>query len=113
MTEQKKAKKTELGLQPNVAGLLCYLFGFISGIIFIVLEKKNKFVRFHALQSIVAFGALFMLGIVGPFIPLVGWMLIPLLAITYIVLWFVLMIKAYKGEMYKLPIAGDIAEKNS
>ena len=104
--------KTSTGLQPNVAGLLCYLIGFITGIIFILIEKENKFVRFHAMQSIVTFAALFLLGIILPFIPFLGLILLPLLWIANIVLWILLMVKAYQGEQFKLPLAGDFAEKN-
>ncbi len=110
--EQKDLGTTEVGLQPNVAALLCYLLGFVSGIIFIVLEKNNKFVRFHAMQSTVVFGGLFVFSIVLPFVPVLGWILIPIVGVLNIVLWVILMVKAYKGECFKLPLAGDIAEKN-
>ncbi len=103
--------KTSTGLQPNVAALLSYLLGFVTGIIFILVEKENKFVRFHAMQSIVTFGALFVLQAALPIIPFLGWILIPFVAILNLVLWILLMVKSYKGEMFKLPIAGDIAEK--
>ncbi len=53
--------KTSLGLEENIEGVLCYLLGFITGIAFYLLEKENKFVRFHAMQSIIVFGALFIL----------------------------------------------------
>ncbi|MFC1704546.1 DUF4870 domain-containing protein [Candidatus Omnitrophota bacterium] len=114
MTSEKKSLgTTELGLQPNAAALLSYLLWFITGIIFIVLERKNKFVRFHALQSIIVFGFLFGLGIILPFIPLMGWFLIPIVWITSLILWVILMVKAYQGELFKLPVVGDIAEKSS
>lgn len=109
----KDLGKTSTGMQANVAGLLCYLVGFISGIIFFLIEKENKFVRFHAMQSIVTFGSLFVLGIILPFIPFIGIVLVPIIWVVNVVLWIVLMIKAYQGETFKLPIAGDIAEKNS
>ena len=59
----KDLGKSSLGLDPNVAALLSYLGGFVSGIIIFVLEKDNKFVRFHAMQSLILFGALFVLQI--------------------------------------------------
>ena len=105
--------KTSTGMQPNVAALLSYLLGFITGIIFYLIEKENKFVRFHAMQSMVTFGGLFVLGLVLAVIPVIGWGLMPILWVVETVLWILLMIKAYQGEMFKLPIAGDIAEKNS
>ena len=51
--EKKDLGETSIGMQPNLAGLLCYFFGFITGLVFYLIEKKNKFVRFHAMQSMV------------------------------------------------------------
>jgi uncharacterized membrane protein len=104
--------KTSMGLDANVAALLSYLAGFITGIIFFVLEKENKFVRFHAMQSIIVFGAFFVLQMVMVF-TIIFIVLIPVINIAAVILWVILMIKAYNGEMYKLPVIGDIAEKNS
>ena len=114
--------KTQLGLEENLEGALCYLFGFITGIVFYVMEPKNKFVRFHAMQSIVIFLPLMILGFIlssiGWFIFLGPvWIIISLLTwitwILFFVLWLILMLKAYSGKKFKVPIAGDIAEKNS
>ena len=85
----------------------------VAGLIFFLLEKENKYIRFHAMQSIVVFGALTVASIVLGFIPVVGWVLGTILGIGGFVLWILLMVKAYQGEKFKLPIAGDIAEKNS
>lgn len=109
----KDLGKTSTGLQANVAALLSYLVGFVTGIVFILVEKENKFVRFHAMQSIVVFGFLFVLQAILPVIPVIGWVLIPLVSLTGLVLWIILMIKSYQGEIFKLPIAGDIAEQKS
>ena len=109
MTEAKE--KTSMGLEANLAGLLCYVLGWVTGIIFFVLEKENKFVRFHAMQSILVFGAFTVVSIILNFIPFVGWILGTILGILAFVLWIILMVKAYRGEMYKLPVAGDIAER--
>jgi uncharacterized membrane protein len=103
--------KTSTGLEENVAGLLCYLLGFITGILFFIIEKENSFVRFHAMQSIITFGAIFVLSIVLGFIPIIGWILALLFPFVALALWIILMVKAYQGERYKLPIVGDIAEK--
>lgn len=103
--------KTALGIDENIEGLLCYVLGFITGILFLVLEKENKFVRFHAMQSIVTFLAFLVVSIVLGFIPFLGWILSVLIGLVALVLWLLLMFKAYQGEMYKLPIAGDMAEK--
>jgi uncharacterized membrane protein len=107
--------KTSTGLQPNVEALLCYVAWWITGIIFLILEKDNQFVRFHAIQSIVVFGALWILGIVFSvflgFIPVIGWLIGTLIWILTVILWIVLMYKAYQGQKYKVPIAGNIAEQ--
>lgn len=98
------------GLEPNIAGLLCYLGGWITGIIFLIIEPKNRFVRFHALQSIVTFAALTVAGVMFGWIPFVGSALGTLIGILSFVLWILLMVKAYQGELYKLPVAGPVAE---
>ncbi len=111
MSESKG--KTSTGMEQNLAGLLCYVLGWITGIIFLLLEKDNRFVRFHAIQSIVVFGAFTVLEIILGFIPVIGWILTSLLGLLAFILWIVLMVQAYGGKMYKLPVAGDIAERNS
>lgn len=107
---EKDLGKTSTGIQANAAGLLSYLLGFVTGIIFLVIEKENKFVRFHAMQSTIASGALFVLQIVLGYIPFLV-MLSPLVGLLGIALWIILMIKAFQGETFKLPVIGDIAEK--
>ena len=109
----KQLGTTDTGIKPNVAALLAYLLGFVTGLIFLLIEKNNKFVRFHALQSIVVFGIIFIAQWIISFIPAVGVIVSGLLSILGVVLWVVLMVKGYQGEKYKLPWAGDIAEKNS
>jgi uncharacterized membrane protein len=104
--------KTSTGLNQNVAGLLCYLVGWITGLIFFLIEKDNRFVRFHAMQSMMTFGALTVLFIVLGFIPFIGPMLFPILGLVQLVLWILLMVKAYQGERFKLPVIGDLAEQN-
>jgi len=106
----KELGKSSTGLQPNVAALLSYVAGFITGIIFFVLEKENKFVRFHAMQSIITFGALFVLQMACVFLVFLV-VLVPILNLIGLILWIILMIKAYQGEMFKLPVIGNIAEQ--
>jgi uncharacterized membrane protein len=105
--------KSSTGLDDNVAGLLSYLFGWITGLIFLLVEKDSKFVRFHAIQSIVVFGTITVASILFRFIPFIRWFLQIALSILALVLWIILMIKAYQGEKYRLPWAGDIADKNA
>ena len=113
MEEEKDLGKCSTGIQPNVAALLSYVLGFVTGIIFYVIEKENKFVRFHAMQSIIVFGAFFVAQFILVFIPIIGWILAVLIPIAAFILWVILMVKAYQGEFYKLPVAGDVAEKHS
>jgi uncharacterized membrane protein len=103
--------KTSVGLEPNVASLLCYTVGWITGIVFFILEKENKLVRFHALQSIIVFGAITIASALLDWIPIVGGFFAAVIGIIAFVLWIVLMVKAYQGEKYKIPLAGDFAEK--
>jgi len=110
-------EKTSTGLAENVAGLLCYVLGWVSGIVFILIEQENKFVRFHAMQSIVTFGSItvisIVLSILGliPFIGVLFDILGYIVGLIAFVLWIVLMVKAYQGVKYKLPWTGDFAEK--
>lgn len=118
-------KTTTLDIGERAEGTLCYFLLFISGIIFLIIEKNNKFVRFHALQSIATFLPLYIIAseiekIIS--MPAVGFsMNFFMLSIVTIalsamwlliaVLWLLLMYKASKGEKYKIPIIGRIAEK--
>jgi len=104
------SSESTVNLSPNVTGLLCYLGVWITGIIFFILEQKNKWVRFHAAQSIVVFGALFIAGAIFGWIPFFGHVFSAILGITGFVLWIVLMVKAYHGERYRIPIAAELAE---
>ena len=107
------ASPTE-GLQENVAGLLCYLLGWVTGIIFLLIDKR-PWVKFQAAQSIVLFGGLtalrialaFMSGLFGGFF---GWGLSSILALVGVILWIMLMVKAYQHETFRVPIVADIAD---
>ena len=113
--ENKDLGATSTGIQPNVAGLLCYLLGWVTGLIFFLIEKDNKFVRFHAMQSMIVFGGLTVLNIVFSMLfALSGlFFIFKLIYLAGLALWIVLMVKAYQGESFKIPVAGDIAEQNS
>ncbi|MBN1374778.1 MAG: DUF4870 domain-containing protein [Dehalococcoidia bacterium] len=103
--------KSSTGLEENVAGLLCYVVGWITGLIFFLIEKDSKFVKFHGMQSIITFGGLMIVSWILANIPVIGWIIGLLLSVLAFVLWIVLMIKAYQGQKYKLPGIGDLAEK--
>ena len=104
-------QSTSTGMDPKMAALLSYLFGWVTGLIFYLIEKEDEYVRFHAMQSIITFGALNVLAIVAGVIPVIGLIISILIAPVSLVLWILLMIKAYQGEKYKLPVVGDMAEK--
>jgi uncharacterized membrane protein len=108
------------GLTDNVAGALAYVT-IIPAIVFLVLEPFNKkrFVRFHAFQCLffaVAWTALWIvLAFIGH-IPFLGWATIivwPLISLLGFVVWLILVIKAYQGQMFKLPVIGDMAEQQA
>jgi len=105
-------EKTAAGLDQNVAGALAYALGWITGVLFLVTEPANKFVRFHAVQSVVVFGGLSVAWFIALSIPFIGWVIaVIVIPVVSIVLWLTLMFKAYNGERFKVPFAGDIAEQ--
>ena len=99
------------GLPEHIAGLLCYLLGWVSGLIFYLIERESDFVKYHATQSILVFGALTLTGIVLGGVPFIGMLIAPLLSILTLALWIILMIRAFQHVRYKLPWFGDLAEK--
>lgn len=106
----EEKEKSSTGLDENVAGFLCYLFGFITGIVFLVVEKKSSFVKFHAMQSTITFLSLFVISIILGWIPIIGLLVYPIWVLS-LILWLILMIKALRGERYSLPIVGKMAEE--
>jgi len=104
-------ERTSTGLAENVAGLLCYVLGWVSGIVFILIEQENKFVRFHAIQSIIVFGSLSIASAVLTWLPFIGVFFAWLIGVLGFILWIVLMVKAVLGTKYKLPWAGNFAER--
>lgn len=108
------------GLANNMAGALAY-FTFIPAIVFLVLEpyNKNRFIRFHAFQCLFLTAVMFALGIalgIVALIPVIGLVTIPLHFVIWIgafVLWIILVLKAYQNQMFKLPVIGDMAEKQA
>jgi uncharacterized membrane protein len=110
------------GLASNVAGALAYSLGIITGVIFLAVEKENRFVRFHAAQSIaitlvltIASIGLSVLSTALMFVPILGWIVALLLSVglmfAVFVLWVLLMWRAYQGREWEAPIAGGIARK--
>ncbi|MFC2045473.1 DUF4870 domain-containing protein [Chloroflexota bacterium] len=114
-------------LKPNTAGLLCYLGIWVTGIIFLIIEKKNRFVRFHAMQSLIVFGILQIVigiaeGIRSGFMWM-GWagylspewvfatVVLWVFRVIMFVLWIVLMYQAHQGRLFKVPLFGNFAEQ--
>jgi uncharacterized membrane protein len=112
------------GIRDNIAGALAY-FTFIPAIVFLLAEpfKKNRSIRFHSFQSIfltiaavVAGLALKLVFLILSLIPLGHLLLLLISAIVFLgclILWFVLMVKALQGELFKLPLIGDLAERQA
>jgi uncharacterized membrane protein len=108
-------------VEENVAGLLCYVGGWLTGLIFFLIDKR-PFVRFHAAQSIFVFGGLHIIYIILTTIFISsfwagGWgffsftgLLFDAVRLAVLVLWIVLMVKAYQGERFRIPIAADLAD---
>ncbi len=114
------AVATASGLTDNVAGMLAYVT-IIPAIVFLVLEPYNKkrFIRFHSFQNIFFCVAWIVVGIalsIVAAIPVLGWLTLlvwPLLGLGGLIVWVIMLIKAYQGQMFKLPIIGDMAEKQA
>ena len=110
--QKKDGSVSSLNMPENIEAMLCYVLGWLTGIIFLILERKNRNVKFHAWQSIVTFGAFSILSIILGLLPIIGWALNVLLSVLLLVLWIVLMVKAYNGEKWLVPVVGEIVEKN-
>jgi uncharacterized membrane protein len=108
----EEKEKSSTGLDENVAGFLCYLLGFITGIVFLLVEKKSNFVKFHAMQSTITFLGLFVILMILGMIPIIGLLAYPIWILS-LILWLLLMIKALRGERYMLPIVGKMAEEKT
>ena len=118
--------ESSTGMSANVAGLLCYVATWVTGIVFVLLEKKSTYVKFHAWQSIMTFGVLFvawlilstLLGAIGAMtfshglIIFAGVMNVVLWVIQ-LGLWITLIITAATGRMWKVPWVGNWAEKQA
>lgn len=113
---------TDTGLAQNIAGALAYVLGPLTGVLFLILEKENRVVRFHAAQS-VAVGlilvalsiALSLIAGLLAFVPVLGWIAMLLLSVVIglgsLILWLALMWRAYLGKLWELPVAGAFARK--
>ena len=103
---------TTSGIDANVLAALTYALGWVSGLALLFFDQKNAFVKFHAIQSVIVFGGLSLAWMIALSVPVLGW-IVAFLVIPPVsaVLWLVLMFKAYQGERFKIPAAGDMAEQ--
>jgi uncharacterized membrane protein len=104
--------RSSTGLEENVAGFFCYILGFITGVVFLVVEKRSSFVRFHAMQSTITFLGLFVISMILGVIPILHLLVYPIWILS-LILWLILMVKALRGERYLLPIVGKMAEEKT
>ena len=116
MEEERKAV---LGLEPNVAALISYALGWVTGLLLLALEKNNDHVRFHAMQSVIFFGvvtlAALVLGLLlrVPYINILFMVLLSLLGLFTFAAWVILMVKAYQGNRLMLPWVGERAARRA
>lgn len=115
-------ERSSTGLDANIAGALSYFFGLLSGAVFFAIETDSRFVKFHAMQSMLASVAAIVIWIVYmvlasilAYIPVLGWLVMLLLwaglALGMLGVWLFSMFKAFQGERFKLPFIGEVAEK--
>ena len=124
--------KSSTGLDENIASLLAYIVGWVSGLIFFLIEKSSQLVRFHAMQAILLSVAF---GVIGVVVSIVLTILIMILnqisgalasiasllwllfylvfCAAFLIVWIMCLIKAYQGQRWKIPFIGDYAEKFS
>ncbi|WP_292466297.1 hypothetical protein [Methanolobus sp.] len=103
--------KTKIGLNENIVAALSYVGFWITGIIFLLIEPDNKFVRFHAMQSLLIFLPLSLLIFVVGWVPYVGWIIADFLGFGALFFILVLVIIAYRGALLKIPVVGTYAYK--
>ena len=102
----------------NLVAALSYFLGFITGVVILLVEKDDKFNRFHAMQSTLVFGAIFVAAIIlgavigaVPILNLINSLFNTLVFIIALIVWIVSMLKAFQGQMFKWPVVGNFAEK--
>ena len=119
------SEKSSTGLDANIAAALSYVFGLVSGVIVFAIENQSRFVKYHAMQSMlvsvavmvvyIAYSVLWeifiripVLGLVAGIVGFLGW---AVLMLAFLALWVYCLVKAFNGERFKLPYLGDIAER--
>ena len=103
-------ERTSTGLAANVAAAASYFLGFVTGLIFLLTERDNRFVRFHAMQSTLLFLGIVVLDVLLQLVPILGALIVIFVVIpASAILWLILMFKAYQGEEFSLPVVGRMA----
>ena len=104
-------EKTSIGLQENVASMLCYVGAWVTGIIFLLIEPANRMVRFHAFQSVTVFSILNIAYFIFWFVPVFGWIINTLIVGATIIFGVVSAVKAFQGQKWKIPAVSTLAQK--
>ncbi|CAM4302475.1 DUF4870 domain-containing protein [Paenibacillus tarimensis] len=113
MNDSPSSKRRVPRFEPRIAAMLCYVLGFITGLLLLTIEKDSRFVKFHALQSIFASTAIIVTQLLLGGIPIIGWLIGLLLAPAALILWLACMLLALQGQWFKLPLIGDLAERHA
>jgi len=103
--------KSSTGMEPNVAAGVAVLFTWVSGLIFFLIEKESKFVKFYAFQGLLI-GICYSASILV-IIPVVGWIIVPLWDLFLFVMWVICLVNAFGGKVFKVPVIGNIAAKQA
>jgi uncharacterized membrane protein len=101
--------QTSLGLNENLEAALCYVGFWMTGLLFLFIEKNNRFVQYHAMQSILTFLPLTILIYAMGWLPYIGWLLADILGFLSLVLYVILVVMAWRGAKFRLPVSGKIA----
>lgn len=107
----RRGGQSSTGLDSNLAGAIAYVLGLVTGILLLVIEKKDDYVRFHAMQSTLVFLGVLVLNLLLLGVPVIGLMLYIPFVLGVALLWVLLIFQAVSGRRYKLPYVGDLAEQ--
>ena len=112
-TGSPEVGKSSTGMDATLAALLSYALGVVSGLVFFLIEKESKFVKFHAMQSICFSITLSVASLILAFIPVLNVIALPLVQIAALVFWIILMVQAHQGKTFRIPVIGDFAAKQA
>lgn len=104
-------EKSSTGMNENVAAMVSILFTWVTGLIFFFLETKSKFVKYHAIQNVIFFVGLMLVGGLLGRLPLIGGLVTTITGLGGFAMWVVLLIKTYQGEWFEIPYVSDFAKQ--